>query len=72
MKCDLMCELYKSLPSINFNFLSNSVVIFIEWHLKIDDFTVGALPVYWLHPVYYNWLLMHDKGKFGLKLFSKI
>ena len=30
------------------------VVIFIEWHLKIDGFTVGALPVYWLHPVYYN------------------
>jgi hypothetical protein len=27
------------------------VVIFIEWHLKIDGFTVGALPVYWLHPV---------------------
>ena len=36
---------------INFNFLSNSylsiykqygqVVIFIEWHLKIDGFTVG-------------------------------
>ena len=23
------------------------VVIFIEWHLKIDGFTVGALPVYW-------------------------
>ena len=22
--------------------------------LKIDGFTVGALPVYWLHPVYYN------------------
>jgi hypothetical protein len=30
------------------------VVIFIEWQLKIDGFTVGALPVYWLHPVYYN------------------
>jgi hypothetical protein len=30
--------------------------MFIEWHLKIDGFTctVGALPVYWLHPVYYN------------------
>jgi hypothetical protein len=22
---------------------------------------VRALPVYWLHPVYYNWQLMHDK-----------
>jgi hypothetical protein len=30
------------------------VVIFIEWHLKIDGFTVGALPVYWFNPVYYN------------------
>jgi hypothetical protein len=29
-------------------------VIFIEWHLKIDGFTVGALHVYWLHPVYYK------------------
>ena len=37
------------------------VVIFIEWHLKIDSFKVGALSVYWLHPVYYNWQLMHDK-----------
>ena len=42
------------LPSINFYFLSNSylimqqygqVAIFIEWLLKIDGFTVGALPV---------------------------
>jgi hypothetical protein len=24
------------------------IVIFIEWHLKIDGFTVGTLPVYWL------------------------
>jgi hypothetical protein len=29
-------------------------VLFIEWHLKIDGFTVRALPVYLLHPVYYN------------------
>jgi hypothetical protein len=42
------------MTSINFNFLSNSylimqqygqVVIFIEWHLKIDGFTVDTLPV---------------------------
>ena len=51
--------------------IQGQVVIFIEWHLKIDGFTVGALPVYWSHPVYYNWQQMHDKQFYAASIIIK-